>query len=79
MSNMSYCRFENTVSDLNDCKDVLLDHSDSITGQHEIPAADRLILSCWEIVEYFRKELDAGGSNLEEYIRENYKKGTEDE
>ena len=51
MSNMYYCRFQNTVSDLQDCKDAL----DEIEGnlaelsKDEAKAADRFIRLCVEI------------------------------
>lgn len=48
MSNMSYCRFENTASDLSDCEEHIKDH---LTGDHEPPARDRLIATCKKILE----------------------------
>jgi hypothetical protein len=53
MSNMSYCRFQNTLQDLRDCADAL----DEIEGnlaelnKEEARAADALILLCREIAE----------------------------
>ena len=48
MPNMSYCRFENTASDLRDCEEHLLDKLDS---EHEIPARRALVDTCIRIVE----------------------------
>jgi hypothetical protein len=48
MSNMSYCRFENTNSDLGDCAEHILDHLDS---NYEGPARVSLVEKCMEILE----------------------------
>lgn len=40
MSNMSYCRFENTVGDLKDCAENLFD---TLDNEHEIKARARLV------------------------------------
>ncbi len=49
MSNMSYCRFQNTLSDLFDCKENFND----ISSEDELEAAKRMILLCQEIVDEF--------------------------
>ena len=51
MANMSYCRFENTASDLDDCHEALMDLNslDELSG-YELDAAKRLISTCREIV-----------------------------
>jgi len=48
VSNMSYCRFENTVRDLEDCAEHILDDLPSETEQQ---ARARLIAICAEILE----------------------------
>lgn len=48
MSNMPYCRFENTVGDLEDC----LDHIEDDLGGDEYEARDELIRICVEIAKY---------------------------
>jgi len=48
MSNMSYCRFENTASDLGDCCEHILD---KLTGDYEPPARVSLIKYCVSILE----------------------------
>ena len=53
MSNMSYCRFENTSNSLEDCEEHLLDElSDS-----EKRARKRLVYFCQKIVDNY-EELD---------------------
>lgn len=48
MANMSYCRFENTASDLADCLTYLTDRLDN---EYETSARLRLIELCREIIE----------------------------
>lgn len=43
MSNLSYCRFENTLRDLKDCYEHLFDELET---QSEIAARDELIEIC---------------------------------
>ena len=47
MSNMSYCRFENTVRDLEDC----VEHMQDEVSESEEIARKRLIELCIEILE----------------------------
>ena len=47
MSNMSYCRFQNTLADLEDCYEHLADDM----GEDEDEARRNLIKVCKEIVE----------------------------
>ena len=51
MSNMSYCRFQNTNSDLSDCEEALND-GDKLSSDEE-DAAVRLIQKCTRIAEQF--------------------------
>jgi len=48
MSNMSYCRFENTVSNLVDCRDHIND--DSLSDDEE-RAKVRLLTICEDILD----------------------------
>lgn len=48
MANMSYCRFRNTLSDLQDCYDALLDKEER--GRDEEKAARDLVQLCKDIV-----------------------------
>lgn len=53
MSNMSYCRFQNTLNDLRDCQDAL---EELATGDveplspEELSAAKRLVTTCADIL-----------------------------
>lgn len=51
MSNMSYCRFENTANDLEDCRDHIHDTEDM--SEYEADGRRRLIALCKEIAEEF--------------------------
>ena len=55
MSNMSYCRFQNTLRDLKDCLDALCDIDGNLSelSTEEARAADSLILVCEEIAGNF--------------------------
>ena len=48
MSNMSYCRFENTAHDLADCAEHILER---LTSEYEIEGRVSLIRSCVRILE----------------------------
>lgn len=55
MSNMSYCRFQNTLTDLRECESVLEDaynFSDIDLSQDEMRALKRLIPVCQSIVDH---------------------------
>lgn len=58
MSNMSYCRFQNTLRDLIDCLDALCDIDGNLSelSKEEARAADNLILVCEEIAGNFLQE-----------------------
>lgn len=55
MSNLSYCRFQNTVLDLSDCVDALeeIDGNLAELSRDEARAADRLIQLCRRVAEQF--------------------------
>lgn len=50
MSNMSYCRFENTLADFQDCFDHIMDEDLSSTEER---ARKDMIELCKEIVEQY--------------------------
>jgi len=55
MSNMSYCRFQNTVSDLEDCFDAMCGNdeyyqSKADISEEELCALERMIEICRDIV-----------------------------
>lgn len=45
MSNMSYCRFQNTVTDLQDCYDNLFEELEKLSPQEKV-AREQLIALC---------------------------------
>jgi len=51
MSNMSYCRFQNTLNNLRDCADALEEIDDNLAelSKEEAKAATALIAVCQEI------------------------------
>lgn len=53
MSNLSYCRFQNTVPDLEDCVEVLEDANGDLSSlsEAERKAAVRLIKLCRRVVD----------------------------
>ena len=55
MSNMGYCRFQNTVPDLRDCQDHIYD--DDLSSEEE-RARKNLIEICREIAADFEDEED---------------------
>lgn len=59
MSNMSYCRFRNTLSDLEDCHEALVDEEEfgNMDGE-ESAAMVKLIELCGDIFVEFGDELD---------------------
>ena len=61
MSNMSYCRFENTVSDLRDCADALRNgeaEDEDLSSDYERSAKHELIALCREIAAEFGEQED---------------------
>lgn len=56
MSNMSYCRFENTAKDLADCLSALRDeeaNSADLSSEHEQRGKVRLFNLCAAIIDEF--------------------------
>lgn len=53
MANMSYCRFENTLADLQDCLDAMVDGEDENLSASEQKAKERLIKLCVDIAYDF--------------------------
>jgi inorganic pyrophosphatase/exopolyphosphatase len=75
MSNMSYCRFENTASDLRDCRRALErllrgeaeDRGGTITlSQHELPAAKDLIKQCRRVMLLVAEDFDISWEDLDD-------------
>lgn len=57
MSNMSYCRFENTEGDLDDCYDNM-DLNNEDLSESEMSARERLIRRCVDIAIDYGYEID---------------------
>jgi hypothetical protein len=55
MSNMSYCRFQNTLSDLDDCYEAMDEQSPS---DEELKARRSLIRLCALIADDYRHEVE---------------------
>lgn len=55
MTNMSYCKFRNTLPDLRDCADALFDSDGDLSdlSEEEQRAARALIRLCCEIADDF--------------------------
>jgi uncharacterized protein YfkK (UPF0435 family) len=51
MANMSYCRFENTYNDLNDCYEAMNEHED--LSESEMKHLKWMIEMCQNIVDDF--------------------------
>ena len=64
MANMSYCRFENTLSDLRDCKEAL-DNGEELSSR-EAKEAKALLDLCREMAEYDDDYIDSLKEDEEE-------------
>jgi phage host-nuclease inhibitor protein Gam len=58
MGNMSYCRFENTYGDLQDCYDALAEKSLDELSETEKKYAIKLIKMCRDIANDFLDEAE---------------------
>ena len=63
MSNMSYCRFQNTLSDLRDCEDYIFDKLDE--DEHE--ARVQLVKVCRRIAEGYEDDAQVE-EDLKDYL-----------
>lgn len=76
MANMSYCRFHNTLSDLNDCESALYsfinNDENTIYSKEERSKAKKLIELCAYIAENYTVE------DIDEYAK-HYDKEAENE
>ncbi len=52
MANMSYCRFENTYRDLQDCVDALNDNGSENLSERELRYAKMMMQLCEEMINY---------------------------
>jgi len=68
MSNMSYCRFENTARDLQDCLDAIESGEiNDLSSQYEVDALEQLLDLCKEVVAYKDEIEDAVYNNNLEF------------
>lgn len=67
MSNMSYCRFQNTSLDLQDCIDAINGGEINDLSRDEQQAFIDLIMKCKEVAENFE---DQDEYELEDFIKE---------
>ena len=58
MSNMSYCRFQNTYGDLQDCYEALSEKSLDELSESEKRYAIKLIRMCADIADDFLEEVE---------------------
>ena len=65
MSNMSYCRFENTTSDMEDCVEQLRDRTLDDLNEYEIASLRSFLSLAKEIVdnEDYIEEIIENGEN----------------
>lgn len=71
MANMSYCRFHNTLSDLNDCESALdsfiNNDENTISSKEERSKAKKLIELCVYIAEnYTAEDIDVYAKRYDE-------------
>ena len=69
MSNMSYCRFENTGRDLDDCIDAIENGEIDELNEYEIASILHLKTQAKCIIELF-DEIDEGVKKSNEYNQE---------
>lgn len=53
MSNMSYCRFENTSFDVDDCLNAIYNDELSFSSEHELRGFLRFVKLCKKVTEEF--------------------------
>ncbi len=67
MGNMSYCRFENTARDLQDCLDAIENGEiNDLSSQYEVDGLEELLEICKNIVTYKDEIEDAVYNNNQE-------------
>ena len=84
MSNMSYCRFENTSRDLADCLEALKEmvegeKADDKLGREELRAAKSLAVTCLEIVELLAEHAEKDLEDVDTLVLEDAVESINDE
>lgn len=64
MSNMSYCRFENTVGDMDDCLNALIE--DGFDARDLSPSEQCALEEMYNMIEHLQAALDNALEQLEE-------------
>ena len=62
MSNMSYCRFQNTFADLRECEE----HFDEALDEDEAHARERILAICKRLAEYNKEDLRVSSEDEED-------------
>jgi len=74
MANMSYCRFQNTAGDLDDCQSafegLVNDPDEKPLSREELAAAKRLVKTCAAILNLLAETVDVPVEELLEDDRE---------
>ena len=74
MSNMSYCRFENTLGDFRDCAEVLEEmmngETDDVLSRTELPCAQKLLNTALELIQRVSDEV---GKSLDDLTEDDMK------
>ena len=58
MPNMSYCRFQNTLKDLQDCFDALHEEPIDELSREELRSAQDMLLLCEQFIEEHQEKID---------------------
>jgi hypothetical protein len=56
--NMDYCKFENTLAALLECRDSFGDDPDALSSEHERKARKSLLLLCKQVADDFEDEIE---------------------
>lgn len=67
MPNMSYCRFENTQKDMEDCNGALLDHHSEMNDlcEYEVRAVKSMLHTARELVQNLEEFHEVKGWDYE--------------
>ena len=58
MSNMSYCRFQNTLKDLQDCFNALNEEPIDELSREERSSAEDILILCQEFIEEHQDKIE---------------------
>jgi hypothetical protein len=66
MANMSYCRFQNTYRDLQDCVNALNDNGADTLSDDELAAARMMMQLCDHMQSFYDEVLDESENRKEQ-------------